>query len=174
MSTGHLQGKFLEMISKMINPQHILEIGTYTGYSAICLARGLRQGGRLFTVEINDELSEFARSYFIKAGVDTLITQIAGNAIEIVPGLDIKFDLVFIDGDKREYSDYYRIAKKKVKKGGFILADNVLWGDKVLEKETRDQQSLGILEFNEMLMNEKDIEHVIIPLRDGLTIIRKL
>jgi caffeoyl-CoA O-methyltransferase len=174
MSTGHLQGKFLEMISLMINPQHILEIGTYTGYSAICLARGLRQGGRLFTIEINDELSEFARSYFIKAGVDTLITQIAGNAIEIVPGLNIKFDLVFIDGDKREYSDYYSIVKKKVKKGGFILADNVLWGDKVLEKETRDQQSLGILKFNEMLMNEKDIEHVIIPLRDGLTLIRKL
>ncbi|MBI5009522.1 MAG: O-methyltransferase [Bacteroidia bacterium] len=174
MSTGHLQGKFLEMISKMINPGHILEIGTYTGYSSICLARGLRKGGKLLTVEINDELSDFARSYFIKAGVDTLITQIAGNAIDVVPGLNIKFDLVFIDGDKREYCDYYRVAKKKVKKGGFILADNVLWGDKVLEKETKDQQSVGILQFNEMLMNEKDIEHVILPLRDGLTLIRKL
>ena len=174
MSTGHLQGKFLEMISKMINPQNILEIGTYTGYSAICLARGLRQGGKLYTVEINDELSEFARSYFIKAGVDALITQITGNAIEVVSGLNIKFDLIFIDGDKREYCDYYRVAKKKVKKGGFILADNVLWGDKVLEKETKDQQSVGILQFNEMLMTEKDIEHVILPLRDGLTLIRKL
>ena len=174
MSTGHLQGKFLEMISKMINPQNILEIGTFTGYSAICLARGLRQGGKLYTVEINDELSEFARSYFIKAGVDALITQITGNAIEVVSGLNIKFDLIFIDGDKREYCDYYRVAKKKVKKGGFILADNVLWGDKVLEKETKDQQSVGILQFNEMLMTEKDIEHVILPLRDGLTLIRKL
>lgn len=174
MSTGNLQGKFLEMISKMINPGHILEIGTYTGYSSICLARGLRKGGKLLTVEINDELSDFARSYFIKAGVDTLITQIAGNAIDVVPGLNIKFDLVFIDGDKREYCDYYRVSKKKVKKGGFILADNVLWGDKVLEKETKDQQSVGILQFNEMLMNEKDIEHVILPLRDGLTLIRKL
>ncbi len=174
MSTGHIQGKFLEMISKMINPHNILEIGTYTGYSAICLARGLRKGGRLFTIEINDELSEFAHSYFIKAGVDALITQITGNAIEVVSGLNIKFDLVFIDGDKREYCDYYRVVKKKVKKGGFILADNVLWGDKVLEKETKDQQSVGILQFNEMLMKEKDIEHVILPLRDGLSLIRKL
>ncbi len=174
MLTGHLQGKFLEMISLMINPQNILEIGTYTGYSAICLARGLRHGGRLYTVEINDELSDFAHSYFVKAGVDSSITQIAGNAIDIIPSLTIEFDLVFIDGDKREYCDYYRAGKAKVKKGGFILADNVLWGDKVLDKETKDQQSLGILQFNEMLMNEKDIEHIIIPIRDGLTLIRKL
>jgi predicted O-methyltransferase YrrM len=174
MSTGHLQGKFLEMISKMINPEHILEIGTYTGYSTICLARGLKQGGRLYTIEINDELGAFAKSYFVKAGVDTLITQISGNAIDIVPELNIEFDLVFIDGDKREYCEYYRAAEKKVKSGGFILADNVLWGEKVLEKETKDQQSLGIMQFNDMLMNEKDIEHVIVPLRDGLTLIRKL
>jgi predicted O-methyltransferase YrrM len=174
MSTGHLQGKFLEMISLMINPQNILEIGTFTGYSSICLARGLKQGGRLFTIEINDELGDFAHSYFIKAGVDTLITQITGNAVDIVPELNIEFDLVFIDGDKREYYEYYRASKKKVKKGGFIIADNVLWGDKVLEKETKDQQSLGIMQFNDMLMNEKDIEHIIIPLRDGLTLIRKL
>ena len=174
MSTGHLQGKFLEMISRMINPEYILEIGTYTGYSAICLARGLKQGGQLTTIEINDELREFAHSYFIKAGVDSAVTQITGNAIEIIPTLKIKADLVFIDGDKREYCDYYRVAKEKVRKGGFILADNVLWGDKVLEKETKDQQSIGILRFNEMLMNEKDIEHVIIPLRDGITLIRKL
>lgn len=174
MSTGHIQGKFLEMISLMINPENILEIGTFTGYSSICLARGLKQGGRLFTIEINDELSDFAHSYFVKAGVDALITQITGNAVDIVPELKIEFDLVYIDGDKREYCEYYRAAKKKVKSGGFILADNVLWGDKVLEKETKDQQSLGIMQFNDMLMNEKDIEHVIVPLRDGLTLIRKL
>jgi len=114
MSTGHLQGKFLEMISLMINPQNILEIGTYTGYSAICLARGLRKGGRLFTIEINDELSDFAHSYFVKAGVDTVISQITGNAIDIIPTMNIKFDLVFIDGDKREYSEYFRLAKAKV------------------------------------------------------------
>jgi len=174
MSTGHLQGKFLEMISFMISPHNILEIGTYTGYSAICLAKGLRKEGRLFTIEINDELSDFAHSYFVKAGVDTVISQITGNAIDIIPTMNIKFDLVFIDGDKREYSEYFRLVKEKVKRGGFILADNVLWGDKILEKETKDQQSAGILQFNEMLMNEKDIEHVIIPLRDGLTLIRKL
>ncbi|MBK9389461.1 MAG: class I SAM-dependent methyltransferase [Bacteroidetes bacterium] len=174
MSTGHLQGKFLEMISKMISPEYILEIGTYTGYSAICLARGLKQGGRLITIEINDELSDFAHSYFIKAGVDSVVTRITGNAIEIIPTLKIKADLVFIDGDKREYCDYYRVAKEKVRKGGFILADNVLWGDKVLENDSKDQQSAGIIRFNEMLMTEKDIEHVIIPLRDGITLIRKL
>jgi predicted O-methyltransferase YrrM len=174
MSSGHLQGKFLEMISKMISPKYILEIGTYTGYSAICLAKGLKQGGKLLTIEINDELSDFAHSYFIKAGVDSVITQITGNAIDIIPALKIEADLVFIDGDKREYCDYYRVAKEKLRKGGFILADNVLWGDKVLEKDTKDQQSIGILQFNEMLMNEKDIEHVIIPLRDGITLIRIL
>jgi predicted O-methyltransferase YrrM len=174
MSTGHLQGKFLEMISKMISPEYILEIGTYTGYSAICLARGLKKGGRLVTIELNDELSDFAHSYFKKAGVDSAVTQITGNAIEIIPTLKIKADLVFIDGDKREYCDYYRVAKEIVRKGGFILADNVLWGDKVLETDSKDQQSAGITRFNEMLMTEKDIEHVIIPLRDGITLIRKL
>jgi predicted O-methyltransferase YrrM len=174
MTTGHLQGKFLELIAKMINPEFILEIGTFTGYSAICLARGLRDGGRLITIELNDELSEFARSYFIKAGVDRDIVQMTGNAIEVLPSLDMMFDLVFIDGDKREYCDYYRLIKNKVRKGGYILADNVLWGEKVLDTVTTDKQSTGIIDFNNMLMNEKGIEHVIIPLRDGITLIRKL
>ena len=174
MTTGHLQGKFLELIAKMINPESILEIGTFTGYSAICLARGLRNGGRLITIELNDELSEFARSYFIKAGVYRDIVQMTGNAIEVLPSLDKMFDLVFIDGDKREYCDYYRLIKNKVRKGGYILADNVLWGEKVLDTVTTDKQSTGIIDFNNMLMNEKDIEHVIVPLRDGITLIRKL
>ncbi|HAM11080.1 MAG: methyltransferase [Bacteroidetes bacterium GWF2_41_9] len=174
MATGHLQGKFLELIAKMINPESILEIGTFTGYSTICLARGLRNGGRLVTIELNDELRGFVQSYFIKAGVDRDIVQMTGNAIEVLPSLDMMFDLVFIDGDKREYCDYYRLIKNKVRKGGYILADNVLWGEKVLETATTDKQSRGIIEFNNMIMNEKDIEHVIIPLRDGLTIIRKL
>ena len=173
MSTGHLQGKFLEMISKMINPERILEIGTYTGYSTICLAKGLKEGGELITIEINDELSDFARSYFIKAGVGSIIKQISGNAIDMIPLLELESDLVFIDGDKREYCDYYRLSKEKVRKGGFILADNVLWGEKVLEKKARDEQTEGILGFNAMLMNEVDIEHVIIPIRDGITLIRK-
>ncbi|HBQ81270.1 MAG: methyltransferase [Bacteroidetes bacterium GWE2_41_25] len=174
MATGHLQGKFLELIAKMINPESILEIGTFTGYSTICLARGLRNGGRLVTIELNDELRGFVQSYFIKAGVDRDIVQMTGNAIEVLPSLDMMFDLVFIDGDKREYCDYYRLIKNKVRKGGYILADNVLWGEKVLETATTDKHSRGIIEFNNMIMNEKDIEHVIIPLRDGLTIIRKL
>ena len=174
MATGHIQGKFLELIAKMINPESILEIGTFTGYSTICLARGLRNGGRLVTIELNDELRGFVQSYFIKAGVDRDIVQMTGNAIEVLPSLDMMFDLVFIDGDKREYCDYYRLIKNKVRKGGYILADNVLWGEKVLETATTDKQSRGIIEFNNMIMNEKDIEHVIIPLSDGLTIIRKL
>jgi caffeoyl-CoA O-methyltransferase len=174
MSTGHLQGKFLELISKMINPDNILEIGTFTGYSAICLSRGLRPEGRLITIELNDELKEFSYSFFKRAGVDAKIIQITGNALEVIPSLDIIFDLIFIDGDKREYSEYYKLAKRKVRQGGFILADNVLWGDKVLEKETKDPQAMGIIDFNNLIMKDKDIEHVIIPVRDGLTLIRKI
>lgn len=173
MSTGHLQGKFLEMVSKMINPEHILEIGTFTGYSSICLARGLRKGGKLFTIELNDELKEFSHSYFVRSDVEDKIVQMTGNAIDLLPSLNTIFDLVFIDGDKREYCDYYKLIKDKVRQGGYILADNVLWGDKVLETETTDKQSRGIIDFNNMIMNEKDIEHVMIPVRDGLTIIRK-
>lgn len=174
MSTGHLQGKFLELISKMINPELILEIGTFTGYSTICLAKGLSPGGKLITIELNDELKEFSLSYFTRAGLDHLIVQKTGNAKEIIPSLNLLFDLVYIDGDKREYCDYYKLVKDKVKPGGYIIADNVLWGEKVLDMGTTDKQSIGIIDFNNMIMNEKGIEHVIIPLRDGITLIRKL
>ena len=174
MASGHLQGKFLELISKMINPEFVLEIGTFTGYSSIALARGLKKGGKLITIELNDELKEFSHSYFIRAGVDKDIIQMTGNAIEILPSLNMMFDMVFIDGDKREYCDYYNLVKDKVRQGGYIIADNVLWGEKVLETGTTDKQSIGIIDFNNMIMNEKDIEHVIIPLRDGITLIRKL
>ncbi len=174
MVSGHLQGKLLELISKMIRPKNILEIGTFTGYSAICLAKGLKKGGRLITLESNDELKAFSDSYFKRAGIDSKITQITGNALEIIPGLDNKFDLVFLDGDKREYIDYYRLIIDKVTPGGFILADNVLWGGQVLDKETTDLQARGIIDFNEMIRNEKNIEEVIIPVRDGLMLIRKL
>lgn len=173
MATGHLQGKFLEFISMMIRPENILEVGTFTGYSAICLAKGLKPGGKLITIESNDELTAFSHSYFCRAGADSKITQLIGNALDIIPGLDIMFDLVFIDGDKREYVEYYRLIIDKVKPGGFILADNVLWGGKVLEKETTDPQALGIIDFNEMIRNETIIEDVIIPIRDGLMLIRK-
>ena len=173
MASGHQQGVFLEMISKMIRPENILEIGTFTGYSAICLAKGLKPGGSLITIEINDELTAFSHSYFCRAGAENQITQLTGNALEIIPDLDIMFDLVFIDGDKREYIDYYRLVIDKVKPGGFILADNVLWGGKVLEKETSDPQARGIIDFNEMIMNEKNIENVLLPIRDGLMLIRR-
>jgi caffeoyl-CoA O-methyltransferase len=173
MVSGHLQGKFLEFISKMINPENILEIGTFTGYSAICLARGLKPGGKLITIEINDELTSFALSYFHKAGVESKIEQQTGNAMEIIPRLDLMFDLVFIDGDKREYCDYYKLIIDKVKPGGFIIADNVLWGGKALEESSTDPQTKGILDFNEMIRNDKTVEKIILPLRDGLTIIYK-
>jgi caffeoyl-CoA O-methyltransferase len=168
-----LQGKFLEFISFMINPKYILEIGTFTGYSAICLAKGLKPGGKLITIEINDELTLFSNEYFNRAGLGDKIIQITGNALEAIPELDMVFDLVFIDGDKREYSDYYRLIIDKLKPGGFILADNVLWGGKVLENETRDPQTKGVIEFNDMISRQNNIEHVMLPIRDGLTLIRK-
>jgi len=172
MSTGYLQGRFLEFISGMIQPSNILEIGTFTGYSAICLAKGLAEGGKLTTIEINDELREFADKYFRKTGLDNKIIQLTGRAQDIIPELDQVFDLVFIDGDKREYSEYYNICLRKTRPGSFIIADNVLWGDKVLDKNTKDPQSKGIIEFNEMIRNQGNIEKVILPIRDGLMIIR--
>jgi len=171
MVSGHLQGKFLELISLMIRPGNILEIGTFTGYSAICLSKGLIAGGKLITIELNDELTSFAHSFFIRAGADTKITQLTGRAQDIVPGLDIMFDLIFIDGDKREYVEYYKLIIDKVKPGGFILVDNVLWGGKVLDKETTDPQAMGIINFNNFIRNEKIIDYVILPIRDGLMMI---
>jgi predicted O-methyltransferase YrrM len=174
MVSGHMQGGLLEMISKMNRPQFILEIGTFTGYSAICLAKGLAPGGSLMTIEMNDELIQFARSFFERAGLSSVIEQLTGNALEIIPGLERVFDLVFIDADKREYIGYYKAIIGKVKPGGFIIADNVLWGGAVLETNTKDPQARGIIEFNEMISTQKDIENIILPLRDGLMIIRKL
>ena len=173
MVAGHLQGSFLEMISNMIRPRHILEIGTFTGYSAICLAKGLAPGGRLITIELNDELTQFARSFFERAGLSSVIEQLTGNALEIIPGLEKVFDLVFIDADKREYVDYYKSIIGKVKQGGFIIADNVLWGGQVLDSTSNDPQARGIIAFNEMIRKETDIENIMLPIRDGLTIIRK-
>jgi caffeoyl-CoA O-methyltransferase len=173
MVSGHLQGKLLELISKMINPSFILEIGTFTGYSAICLARGLRPGGRLITIEPNDELGEFSSSYFRKAGVGDRIIRMTGRAQDIIPGLKEIFDLVYIDGDKREYCEYFDLAMSRTRQDGFILADNVLWGEKIFEKDTKDQQTNGIIEFNEMIRKQNNIENLILPVRDGLMIIRK-
>ena len=174
MCSGHLQGSILTFFSRMISPNRILEIGTYTGYSAICLAKGLKSGGKLITIEINDELTGFARSYFINAGVESKVIQITGRAQDIIPSLEKKFDLVFIDGDKREYIEYYKLVIDKVKPGGYILADNILWGGKALEGETNDPQTAGIQAFNEMIRKDNTIEKVTIPLRDGLMLIRKI
>jgi predicted O-methyltransferase YrrM len=173
MVSGHLQGKFLEFISRMISPMNILEIGTFTGYSAICLSRGLEPGGKLITIELNDELTDFAQSYFIRAGAEKKIIQMTGRAQDIIPGLDTMFDLVFIDADKREYVEYYKMIIGKVKPGGFILADNVLWGGQVTDEDTNDPQTRGIINFNEMVQNEANIENIILSLRDGLMLIRK-
>jgi predicted O-methyltransferase YrrM len=173
MTSGHLQGKFLEFISFMIKPMNILEIGTFTGYSAICLAKGLKSGGKLITIEINDELTTFSGEYFKKAGFEDEILQITGNALDVIKDLDMFFDLVFIDGDKREYSDYYHTIINKVNPGGFILADNVLWGGKVIDDESGDAQTKGVIEFNNMIGRQKNIENVMLPVRDGLMLIRK-
>jgi caffeoyl-CoA O-methyltransferase len=174
MITGHLQGKLLEFLSMMINPERILEIGTFTGYSAICLAKGLKPGGKLYTIEINDEMNEFSHSYFCKAGAESIIVQLTGRAQEIIPGLDLQFELAYIDGDKREYAEYYKITLPKLRQGGIIIADNVLWGNKVLDKNTKDPQTRGIIEFNEIIRKDKNIEKMILPVRDGVMLIRKL
>ena len=174
MLSGHLQGKLLTMISKMIQPKTILEIGTFTGYSAICLSKGLQEGGKLITIEIDDELEHMASGYFKKAGIEHLIHQRIGSALEIIPELNDQFDLVFIDADKREYSAYYHLVFEKVNPGGYIIADNTLWSGKVLTNPAPDDYyTKGIIEFNTLIKNDNRVEKVILPLRDGMTIIRK-
>ncbi len=174
MLSGHLQGEVLSMLSKMIQPENILEIGTFTGYSAICLAKGLRENGKLITIEIDDELEVLAQKYFEKSGLGSKITHFTGSALEIVPTLKDTFDLVFIDANKREYLAYYHLVFDKVKSGGYIIADNTLWNGKVLEKPSPDDgQTIGILEFNDFVKNDNRVEKVILPLRDGMTVIRK-
>lgn len=174
MISGHLQGQVLTMLAKMIQPENILEIGTFTGYSAICLAKGLRDNGKLITIEIDDELEEFARSYFKKAGFQDKIIQRIGVALEIIPTLKETFDLVFMDADKQEYVAYYQEVFDKVESGGYIIADNTLWSGKVINEPAPDDfQTKGIQEFNEFIRNDNRVEKVILPLRDGVTVIRK-
>lgn len=174
MCSGHLQGTILTFLSKLIQPQRILELGTFTGYSAICLAQGLQPEGKLHTVEINDELEEFAYSYFEKAGLSETIIQHIGDAETIVPSLDKTFDLVFMDADKRRYVDHYNLIIDKVRPGGVILADNTLWDGKVIEPVAKnDLQTKGILAFNEYVKNDPRVETTILPLRDGITMLRK-
>lgn len=174
MLSGNLQGQVLTMLSKMIQPERILEVGTFTGYSAICLAKGLAENGKLITIELDDELEYLSKKYFEKAGLTDKIEQRIGPALEIIPELDETFDLVFLDADKKEYSEYFRLVLDKLRSGGIIIADNTLWSGKVLETPSDDDyQTKGIIAFNEMIKNEKRVEKVILPLRDGMTIIRK-
>lgn len=174
MVTGHWQGQFLQMISSMLQPLNILEIGTYTGYSAICLARGLAPDGHLHTIEINDEIVDIPLKYFKKAGLSEKITIHIGNALDIIPSLDNNFDLVFIDGEKSEYIKYYDLLFEKVVPGGYIMADNILWSGKVVKDiEKGDYFTKGIVEFNEYLKNDTRVEKTILPLRDGMMFIKK-
>lgn len=174
MLSGQVQGKFLEFISKMMAPDHILEIGTFTGYSAICLARGLKKGGKLITIEKNDELTGLSGKYFHLAGLDESIELRVGNALDIIPELDLTFDLVYIDGEKSEYPDYYQKAIVKVRSGGYLIADNVLWAGKVLEKaKPGDTDTLSIQRFNDLIKTDPRVENIILSLRDGLNLIRK-
>lgn len=174
MLSGHLQGQVLTMLSKIIQPSVILEVGTFTGYSAICLARGLRENGKLITIELDDELETFASRYFEKARLKEKIDQRIGPALEIIPELNEKLDLVFLDADKKEYVEYYELVLGKLRSGGIIIADNTLWSGKVLNKPAPDdEQTIGIIKFNELIKNDDRVEKVILPLRDGMTVIRK-
>jgi caffeoyl-CoA O-methyltransferase len=174
MLAGKTQGRFLEMISRMIAPENILEIGTFTGYSAICLAKGLKKNGRLYTIEINDELITFAAGFFKRSGMADRITQLQGDARNIVPTLNIAFDLVFIDAEKSDYPEYYKLVFEKIRHGGWIIADNVLWGEKILEDTVQaDASTRGILDFNNLVSNDNRVDNLILPVRDGIMLIRK-
>jgi len=175
MISGRVQGKTLEMLSRMIRPKYILEIGTFTGYSALCLAKGLEPGGELHTFEVDDELHDLAAGFFARSERAEQIRSHTGSALDGAPGLGLVFDLVFIDGDKREYTEYYRVLLDGglVRSGSYILADNVLWYGKILDEVPRnDRHTQNILEFNRMVQDDPRVENVILPLRDGMTIIR--
>ena len=175
MLSGHLQGRVLSMLSHMIQPTNILEIGTYTGYSAICLAEGLKEDGKVVTIDRNAELEDFALSYFEKANVSNKIDFRIGNAIDIIPALKETFDLVFIDADKTNYSNYFDLVFDKLTKGAYIIADNVLWSGKVVQKvEEHDMETKAIVEYNEKIHNDPRVENILFPIRDGLMIARKL
>jgi predicted O-methyltransferase YrrM len=174
MASGHLQGRLLKMLVQMIKPKNILEVGTFSGYSALCMAEGLEEGGKVWTYEINDEMEDFTRPWLENSAVSDRIEFIIGNAITEAPKLGILFDMAFIDGDKRTYMETYEMVLKVLRPGGFILADNTLWDGHVLEiPKTADRQTQGIESFNDFLMKDQRVEQVILPLRDGLTLIRK-
>lgn len=173
MLSGHLQGRVLSLLSKLIQPKNILEIGTYTGYSALCLAEGMQENGELHTIDINEELYDFQRKYFDASSYGSKIFQHLGNALEIIPTLEKTFDLVFIDADKSNYPKYLELILPKLKKDSVILSDNVLWSGKVVEKVMDDDvDTQALLQYNKLLNEHPKLETVILPIRDGLTISR--
>ena len=175
MLAGHLQGRVLSMLSNMIQPDSILEIGTYTGYSAICIAEGLTPDGVLHTIDINEELEEVVRGYFKEAGIEEQVRYVIGNAIDIIPEIKGSFDLVFIDADKENYANYFDMVIGRVSQGGFIIADNVLWSGKVLDDpQTMDEDSRALLEFSKKIQADQRVENVLFPIRDGIMVMRKL
>lgn len=173
MLSGHLQGRLLAMISRMVEPETVLEIGTYTGYSAICLAEGLTPGGKLVTLDINEDLEGRVRGYFKEAGLEDAMDYRIGDALQIISTLSGYFDLVFIDADKENYSNYFDLVVDKVPAGGIILADNVLWSGKVLDTKA-DRETRAILDFNDKVHHDPRVENILLPFRDGLMVMRKI
>ena len=174
MISGHYQGRILSFISKIMSPKKILEIGTYTGYSAICLCEGMDKDGILHTIDNNKELVEIQNKYFKKANLKDKIVQHSGDAKNIIPSIDEEFDIVFIDADKESYPEYYDLIINKVSSGGIIIADNILWSGKILEKvEKDDQATKSIIEFNNKIAQDDRVKNIILPIRDGLNIVRK-
>lgn len=173
MLSGHFQGRLLSMLSSMIKPKMILEIGTYTGYSAICLAEGLVQGGKLITIDVNAEREEMVNNYIRKAGMQEQIQHIIGDAVNIVKTLPHIYDLVFIDADKQNYIRYYEMAMERLNAGGYILIDNVLWSGKVIDREAKDKDTQTLHQLNELVQNDTGVENILLPVRDGLMVVRK-
>lgn len=173
MLSGHFQGRILSMLAKMIRPRRILEIGTYTGYSALCLAEGLSEEGKLYTIDINEELEDRVRQYFLDSQYNKQIDFIIGDALNLIPTINENWDMVFIDADKKNYMNYYNLVVSSVKPGGYIIADNVLWSGKVVEKEHDDEDTETLRVFNDTLSNDTRLEVVLLPVRDGLLIARK-
>lgn len=182
MASGHVQGRLLKMLTEMIRPKNVLEIGTFSGYSALCMAEGLKEGATLHTIEIFDELEDFTRPWLENSPWADKIKFYIGDAMQLVPELNLKYDMVFMDGNKRIYPEYYQLIMNYLNPGGYILADNTLWDGHVLEDEPKgdmttvchkDQQTVGIMKFNDMVAKDERVEKVILPMRDGLTIIRK-
>jgi predicted O-methyltransferase YrrM len=173
MMSGNMQGRFLTMLVELMKPKAALEIGTFTGYSAICIAKGLSRNGMLTTIDNNPEIEDIARNYFKKSGLDRKIHFIIGDALTLIPTFDIMFDMIFIDADKHRLSEYYHLALEKTKSGGIILADNILWSGKVVDYTQHDSATLKIRDFNDMVQADARVDNILLPLRDGLMMIKK-